>query len=493
MVASILASGITPQETRTFLLRSLPALFIGTDTPAVWVRDSTNPSLSFFVAKSPEDALQWIRQSCRPEVLQQLEPAYADHANLDSRPRSEDDGSYGSLAEFRSTAGVAENDPDSTRDTSDESARRRGKRPVSNASPSLPPAKRTRNHTATPEPEYITTTGNVNRRKERDRRRRLENKLSEVFITEEEDDMQDAYVRENGRKLGWLAKQADCVGMGRREASALVYRASAIGSGEAVENVKAILAHWRKNGTIDLNRQAPPQSSSQSLVTFTSGSQNINAALSGFRKAFFNVASIEATGILQEILYRHHLAHLYNCYRNAEALLDRARSSARGRGVGDASLVKQQLFKALYPSTDTPSSSLADSSAPSGKQWRYFTKCLMKGHRWYCMQETLGSGIFALIPTSKIPHSFVERLSSGVFKVFLELIKRFYPDAIKFGQLIEDFIQNALMGQQPPHSYLPIEDISDDRLQEMELSEVLQLFERYPTPTIEDISSSPIS
>ena len=86
--------------------------------------------------------------------------------------------------------------------------------------------------------------------------------------------------------------------MGRREASALVYRASAIGSGEAVENVKAILAHWRKNGTIDLNRQAPPQSSSQSLVTFTSGSQNINAALLGFRKAFFNVASIEVTGIL---------------------------------------------------------------------------------------------------------------------------------------------------------------------------------------------------
>ena len=86
----------------------------------------------------------------------------------------------------------------------------------------------------------------------------MENKLLEVFITKEEDNMQDVYVRENGRKLGWLAKQADCVGMGRREASALVYRASAIGSGEAVENVKAILAHWRKNGTIDLNWQAPP-------------------------------------------------------------------------------------------------------------------------------------------------------------------------------------------------------------------------------------------
>ena len=309
-------------------------------------------------------------------------------------------------------------------------------------------------------------------------------------------------MRENGTKLAWLANQPDCMGMGRREASALVFRASAIGSGEALENLKAVLAHWRKNGTVDLNRQTPPQSSShppqsssQSLVTFTSGSQNINAALSGFRKAFFNLASIEATGILQDILYRHHLAHLYHCYQNAEALLDRTRLSVRGRGVGDASLVKQQLFKALYPSTDTPSSSLADSSAPSGKQWRYFTKCLYKGHRWYCMQEALGSGIFAITPTSKIPHSFVERLSSAVFNVFLNLIKRFYPDAIKFGRLIEDFVQNALTGRQPPCSYLPIEDISDDRLQEMDLSDVLQLFDRYPALAIEDISSSslPIS
>ena len=56
------------------------------------------------------------------------------------------------------------------------------------------------------------------------------------------------------------------------------------------------------------------------------------------------------------------------------------------------------------------------------------------------MRETLGSGILALIPTSKVPHSFVERLSLGVFKVFLELIERFYPDAIKFGRLIDHFI-----------------------------------------------------
>jgi len=50
-------------------------------------------------------------------------------------------------------------------------------------------------------------------------------------------------MRENGRKLGWLAKQPNYIGIGRREALVLVYRASAISSGEAIKNVKAILAH----------------------------------------------------------------------------------------------------------------------------------------------------------------------------------------------------------------------------------------------------------
>ena len=56
------------------------------------------------------------------------------------------------------------------------------------------------------------------------------------------------------------------------------------------------------------------------------------------------------------------------------------------------------------------------------------------------MREILSSGILALIPISKVPYSFIERLLLGVFKVFLKLIKRFYLDAIKFSRLIEEFI-----------------------------------------------------
>ena len=36
--------------------------------------------------------------------------------------------------------------------------------------------------------------GNINRYKERERCRRLENRLLDIFITEEEDDMQDIYI-----------------------------------------------------------------------------------------------------------------------------------------------------------------------------------------------------------------------------------------------------------------------------------------------------------
>ena len=46
-----------------------------------------------------------------------------------------------------------------------------------------------RNYIAVPDLEYIITIGNINRRKERERRKRLENILSNVFITKEEDNI----------------------------------------------------------------------------------------------------------------------------------------------------------------------------------------------------------------------------------------------------------------------------------------------------------------
>ena len=70
-------------------------------------------------------------------MLLQLKPVNANNANLDSRPQSKDDSDYSSPV--RSIAGIADNGPDSIlnsiRDISDESARYRDKRSMSNTSP----------------------------------------------------------------------------------------------------------------------------------------------------------------------------------------------------------------------------------------------------------------------------------------------------------------------------------------------------------------------
>ena len=50
-------------------------------------------------------------------------------------------------------------------------------------------------------------------------------------------------------------------------------------------------------------------------------------------------------------------------------------------------------------------------------------------------------------------------------------------------------MRNALTGRQPPYTYLPIKDISNKQLQEMDLFKVLKLFKRYTIPAIEDIYS----
>jgi hypothetical protein len=103
--------------------------------------------------------------------------------------------------EFRSTTNVIKNGLDSTQDISDKNAYYRDKRPIFNTSLFLLPIKCIWNYTATLELEYIITVSNVNRCKERERHKRLENKLFDIFITEEEDDMQDIYIQENGRKF----------------------------------------------------------------------------------------------------------------------------------------------------------------------------------------------------------------------------------------------------------------------------------------------------
>ena len=116
-------------------------------------------------------------------------------------------------------------------------------------------AKYIQNYTAILDPEYIITINNINRYKKRDRRKKLKNKLSHVFITEEEDNIQDAYIQENGMKLIQLANQLNYIRISRQEASILIYRAAAISNIKAIKNVKAILAYQQKNGIIDLNYQ----------------------------------------------------------------------------------------------------------------------------------------------------------------------------------------------------------------------------------------------
>ena len=52
-----------------------------------------------------------------------------------------------------------------------------------------------------PKLEYIIIVSNVNRHKERERRRRLKNRLLEIFVTEKEDNIQNIYIQNNRRKL----------------------------------------------------------------------------------------------------------------------------------------------------------------------------------------------------------------------------------------------------------------------------------------------------
>ena len=86
------------------------------------------------------------------------------------------------------------------------------------------------------------------------------------------------------------------------------------------------------------------------------------------------------------------------------------------------------------------------SALESNKAWRHFGKRLEKGRRWWNIKSSLGAGILAIIPSSVVPHSWVERLPGDQFDVWVQLIQRHYSSAIQFASLIKEAVKNTLKG-----------------------------------------------
>jgi hypothetical protein len=121
---------------------------------------------------------------------------------------------------------------------------------------------------------------------------------------------------------------------------------------------------------------------------------------------------------------------------------------------------------------------------PSARDWGKFKKHLAKAKRWLRVQDELGSGVFALIPSHVISHTWIERtLSEERLGIWLQLVTQFYPHAVRFGSFIESYIEDGLHGRPAPASQLPIELLEEDEV-EGGLGVLLDRLEATPRPDV---------
>jgi hypothetical protein len=441
-MASFLRPDVVPYECSTDTLRALRRLLKRDGGAAMWVRDKTGRG-GFFIAKSPTHALQWMRESSEPDIKRRLDsikvespPSSQSHPSEDSDTSANDWGSPPAMPETLLIPDAEPSEDDS------EPVRPGGKRKRADDSPP---------------PETTLTVTNKHAARERERRTKLAKELSAAFVDsdEENENPEEAFTRENGLMFAWIGKQPSCKGIGSRAAASMVRKCLAVGGPEAFENWKVVLTHWRAAGSLSISQRPPPGSMSD-----LSGGHTVDSVLHGFRTAFLATGGVEATGILHDILYRHQLASLYGWYEDAGKILVDNQSVVRARGVGNSSVVKDRLFNVLYPNVGAE-----DDSYP--KLWRHFTRQIEKGRRWWSIRTRLGPGVLALIPSAVVPHSYLERLGSAHFFVWMELIERYNKSAIEFGSLIASPVQDALEGRPPPTRRLVLEEMEECDLREL--------------------------
>lgn len=132
--------------------------------------------------------------------------------------------------------------------------------------------------------------------------------------------------------------------------------------------------------------------------------------------------------LLSNICHRVHLANLYDSYHEAHDMLSRS------------SGMKKKLFEASHGYRLRLDEHASDSH---GAEWNNFSKEIAAGAPYAQIRSGLGVGFLALIPTGKCVF-FTKTLKKDHREIFIELVKRFHPDAIEQAKKTARTLKQAL-------------------------------------------------
>jgi hypothetical protein len=460
----------------------------------LWLADPGDPEqTAWFIAPSPARALQWILEHGTKKGVMDYVRQTRKRPRPPEDPPEAREGEVGVGSERRRAPGHEE-----AEEAEEEEEEEAGEAEEQEEDGS--PTKRQKTH-----PE-----GWVGRNATRQTMRKWEAKRLEEYhrffhnSQEAEADVrvQSALCREQHAWLRFVGQQAEAKQAGERQVSDLVCRATTVGNSEAVQDLLLALQHWRNPPRTLARRAGAP-------ATYYGGRDDALLALS--QRTTASSTDVARDGAADIALLCHSYARTQGASRSsAFAHIDRRYHAARVREIyerrcareadpnADPPLSTQKrggIQKQLYYDYLHGADAVAAVAVTGERDWEEFRRTLKFGKRWLALERDFTCGIFALLPKSRIPSTFLERkLTDNLFALWRRMLRNCSPHAVSMAQDAEQVVRMMVRDEPPPPWHLELE--LEERC--LELSDkptpsLAALLKRggSTSPRIREISSEP--
>ncbi|OAK93372.1 hypothetical protein IQ06DRAFT_354390 [Phaeosphaeriaceae sp. SRC1lsM3a] len=463
----------------------------------IWLADPGDPEqTAWLIAPSPARALQWILEhGTKKGVMEYVRqtrkrPRPSEHES-DQPEASGGDARDAEAGPRRRRESHDVDGPDEEEEESVHGARL--------------PAKRQKTHTG----RWAggNATAQAMRKLEADRLRDYHRFFHNSQEAETDVRETAALCREQHAWLRFVGQQPEAKRAGERQVSDLVCRATTVGNTEAVEDLLLAMQHWRASQRVTNRRPTGPFQgqpaqasclSSQQTTLSTDMARDCSSDIARAQHSYRRTKGASRSSAFYHIDHRYHAARvreIYDrrCARQADPNADPSLSTQkRGR-------IQVRLYYDCLSSAEAVESGdavVGTEVAPTGdREWEEFRRTLKHGKRWLALEKDFTCGIFALLPKSRIPSTFLERkLTDEIFTLWRRMLRNCSPHAVSMAKDAEQVVRMMACDERPPtwrlaleaeEGCLPLSDTPTPTLA------ALLKREGVTSPRIREISSEP--
>lgn len=251
---------------------------------------------------------------------------------------------------------------------------------------------------------------------------------------------EDAFNLERASWLRFAGQQSEAKSVGTVAMAEAIRRATTVGNSDALRELQLSLQHWRAQYA---DSQAPPASQrpSQGLIwPSEQGRRNERS-----RYHYRHLQQCEQLGARSSIERRYSAARLREDYES------RLGSTSQAVTTHARQQIQAQFFVELEP---------AGEATRSNPHFLWFQRTLKHGKRWLSLEKAFGCGIFALLPSTRIPNTYIERtLTDELFTMWIRLIMNQSPLVKVMSSHISNLVQRLAEDMAPPSGRLCLEGI----------------------------------